>query len=107
MSMGESQDAASVNRSGCFRMRSCAPTPDLENPISQICSFPVVDRFCLIQGTSSCVRNDSYWTLGSVGLSAYHGGTPNVGSITVRLYWFCALSDCSVSRPYEGVCYRP
>ena len=30
-----------MKRSGCFRIRSCAPKPDFENPISQFCSLPV------------------------------------------------------------------
>jgi hypothetical protein len=47
MSAGKSHDAASVNTSGCFRMRSCPPIPDFENPISQFCSVPVAARFAL------------------------------------------------------------
>ena len=45
MSAGKSQDAASVKRSGCFRIRSSPPMPDFENPISQFCSWPVSARF--------------------------------------------------------------
>src|SRR5690348_3415551 len=107
MSAGKSHDAASVNRSGCFRIRSWPPMPDLENPISHICSLPVVARFCLIQGTSSCVMKVSYCRRGSFGLFAYHESIPNVGSMIVTLYWFCALADCSVASPSPKVLPRP
>ena len=40
-------------------MRSCPPRPDLENPISQICSWPVMARFFSTQGTISLVMNVS------------------------------------------------
>ena len=37
--------------------------------------------------------------LGSVGLSAYQGSAGNEGSMTVRLYWFCALAAAIVPIP--------
>ena len=86
MSAGKSHDAASVNRSGCFSSRSCAPIPDLEKPISQFCSVPLVARFALTHGSSSVVMKVSYWRLGSFGLFAYHGSIANEGSMIVRLY---------------------
>ena len=86
MSAGKSQAAASVNTSGCFRIRSVAPMPDFEKPISHFCSAPVVARFCITHGTRSFVRNVSYLTDGSFGLSAYQGSIPNDGSMIVRLY---------------------
>ena len=46
----------------------------------------------------------SYWTCGSVELSAYQDWIPNVGSIIVRLYLFCALSPMQGPDPVpEGV----
>ena len=58
-------------------------------------------------GTRSWVMKVSYWIFGSVGLSAYHGSVPNVGSIIVRLYWFCALSPIRVCIPSPKVVPSP
>src|SRR5215470_16764242 len=102
MSAGKSHDAASWNRPGCRKIRSWPPIPDLENPISQSCSVPVVDRFCLTHGTSSCVMKLSYCQSGLVGVSAYQGSTPNAGSMMVRLYWSSASMLCmyDTASPY-------
>ena len=86
MPAGKSHAAASVNRSGCFSSRSSAPIPDLEKPISQFCSVPVVARFALTHGSSSDAIKLSYCRLASFGLLAYQGSVAKEGSITVRLY---------------------
>ena len=49
----------------------------------------------------------SYWTFGSMGLSAYQGSIPNEGSMIVRLYWSCASSACRVCSPSPKVLPSP
>src|ERR1700761_420070 len=99
MSAGKSQDAATENTSGCLNSRSWPPKPDLEKPISQFCSVPVMDRLALTQGTSWVVMNESYCTLALAGLSAYQGLVGNPGSMMVRLYRFWALAASAVAMP--------
>ena len=92
---------------GCFSIRSCPPRPDLEKPISQFCSWPVVARFFSTQGTTCLVMNVSYWIFEFLGLSAYQGSIPKVASMIVRLYLFCASSLRSVSSPSLNSLPRP
>ncbi len=73
--------------------------PDFENPISQFCSVPIVERLAMTHGCSSAAMNVSSCSLASVGLSAYHGSAPNDGAMTVRFFWFWAFSDCTTWRP--------
>ena len=72
--------------------------PDFENPISQFCSVPEVEKFVTTQDRNRVIKV-SYWTLALSGLSAYQGSSGNVGSMTVRLYWSSASRDANVSSP--------